>query len=154
MVPVAIISQQYCIIADVVVVSLGYYSPICVPEDVVMNASIPPGVCTSKRAIHPYAVLGNVMYPVVCNSCTLLFSLHHLDDSAIGLKVGRVVYLVEHYLGRVSYPNSGRGPSLVHCVVGEYIGRTIHHNCSHQTFLIRSRPVDMVEVGVVYCVVL
>ena len=51
-----------------------------------MNASIPPGVCT-KWAIHPYAVLGNVMDPVVCNSCTLLFSLHHLDDSAIGLKV-------------------------------------------------------------------
>ena len=61
------------------------------------------------------------MDPVVGDYRALLLRLHHLDDSSVGLDVRCVVYLVEHDLGGVAYPDRGRCAGLVHRVVGEHV---------------------------------
>ena len=128
------------------VVALGHYRPVGVPEDVVVHAGVPAGVRPSERAVHPDPVLGDVVYPVVGDCGALLLRLHHLDDGPVRLDVCGVVDLVEHYLGRVPYPDRSGGPGLVHRVVGEPVGRAVHHDGRHQALLVRARPVDVVEV--------
>jgi len=84
--------------------------------------------------------------PVVGDNRALLLCLHHLHHSPVGLDVRRVVDLVEHDLRGVAYPDSRRGPRPVHRVVGESVGRAIHHDGRHQALLVGPRPVDVVEV--------
>ena len=89
------------------------------------------------------------MDPVVGDLGALLLPLHHLDDGPVGLQVGRVVDLVEHHLGRVPDPDGGRRAGLVHRVIREQVGRPAHGDRRHEARLVRARPVDVVEVGVV-----
>ena len=154
MVPVALGSQEDSVVGHAVVVPLGHYRPICVPEHVVVHACVPAGVGPAERTVHSYPVLRHVVNPVVGDIGTFLLCLHHLHHRAVGLDVGSVVDLVEHYLRRVSDPYGGGGPRLVHRVVGEPVGRAIHHDGRHQALLVGPRPVDVVEVGVVDGVVL
>ena len=154
MVPVALRPKQDRVVGDAVVVALGHYGPVGVPEHVVVHAGVPAGVRAPERAIHPDPVLRHVVDPVVGDSGALLLRLHHLDNGPVRLDVCGVVDLVEHYLGRVAYPDRRGGTRLVHRVVGEPIGRSVHHDGRHQALLVRARPVDVVEVGVVDGVVL
>ena len=153
-VPVVLRPEEDRVVGDAVVVALGHYGPVGVPENVVVDAGVPSRVGSPERAIHPDSVLRHVVYPVVGDSGALLLRLHHLDDGPVRLDVCGVVDLVEHYLGRVPYPDRSRGPCLVHRVVGEPVARTIHHDGRHQALLVGARPVYVVEVGVVDGVVL
>ena len=137
------------VVADVVVVALGDDAPVDVPDDVVVDAGVPPRVGPAERAVHPDAVLRRVVDPVVGDLGVLLLPLHHLDDGPVGLQVGRVVDLVEHHLGRVPDADGGRCAGPVHRVVGEEVGRPAHGDRRHEARLVRARPVDVVEVGVV-----
>ena len=145
-VPVVLRPEEDCVVRDAVVVALGHYGPVGVPEHVVVHAGVPSSVGSPERTVHPDAVLWHVVYPVVGDSGALLLRLHHLDDGPVRLDVCSVVYLIEHNLRRVTYSDRSRGPGLVHRVVGESVGRTIHHDGRHQALLVGARPVDVVEV--------
>ena len=146
MVPVVLRPEEDRVVSDAVVVALSHYGPIGVPEHVVVHTGVSSSVGSPERTVHPDAVLWHVMYPVVGDSGALLLRLHHLDDGPVGLDVCGVVYLVEHNLRCVTYSDRSRGPGLVHRVVGESVGRTVHHDGSHQALLVGARPVDVVEV--------
>ena len=135
-VPVVLRTEEYCVIGDAVVVALGHYGPVGVPEHVVVHAGVPTSVGSPERTVHPDPVLWHIVYPVVGDGGALLLRLHHLDDGPVRLDVCSVVYLVEHNLRRVTYPDRSRGPGFVHRVVGESVGRTVHHDGRHQTLLI------------------
>ena len=145
-VPVALRPEEDRVVGDAVVVSLGHYGPVGVPEHVVVHAGVPARVRASERAVHPDPVLRHVVDPVVGDIGALLLRLHHLDDRPVRLDVRGVVDLVEHDLGRVPYPDRSGGPGLVHRVVGEPVGRAVHHDGRHQALLVGARPVDVVEV--------
>ena len=153
-VPVSLRPEEHRVVGHAVVVPLGHYGPVGVPQHVVVDAGVPAGVRAPERAVHPYPVLRHVVYPVVGDSGALLLCLHHLDDGPVRLDVRGVVDLVEHDLGGVPYPDRSGGPGLVHRVVGEPVGRAVHHDGRHQALLVGARPVDVVEVGVVDGVVL
>ena len=63
--------------------------------------------------------------------------------------MSRIVDLVEHDLWGISYPDGSGSPGLVHRVIREEICRPAHCNGGHEADLIRARPVDVIEVGVV-----
>ena len=145
-VPVVLRTEEDRVVSDAVVVALDHYGPVGVPEHVVVHAGVPSSVGSPERTVHPDAVLWHVVYPVVGDSGALLLRLHHLDDGPVGLDVCGIVYLVEHNLRCVTYSDRSRGPGLVHRVVGESVGRTVHHYGRHQALLVGARPVDVVEV--------
>ena len=145
-VPVVLRPKEDRVVGDSVIVALGHYGSVGVPEHVVVYAGVPSRVSSPERTVHPNAVLWHIVYPVVGDSCALLLRLHHLDNGPVRLDVCSVVYLVEQNLGRVAYPDRSRGSCFVHRVVGESVGRTVHHDGRHQALLIRARPVNMVEV--------
>ena len=128
------------------VVALRNNGAIRVPQDVVVDACVPSGVNAPVGPIHPDSVLRDVVDPVVSHYRALLLRLHHLDNSPIGLDVCRVVYLVEHDLRRFTDPDGGRSTGLVHRVVREHVRCPVHHDGGHQALLVRTRPVDVVEV--------
>ena len=119
-----------------------------------VDARVPAGVGPPEWPIHPDAILWHVVDPVVGYHRALLLALHHLHDRAVGLDVRGVEDLVEHDLRGVADPDGGGGSGLVHRVVGEPVRSAIHHDGSHQALLVRTGPVDVVEVGVVDAVVL
>ena len=85
MIPVALVAQKHCVIANIVVVSLRDNGSVRVPKNVVVDASVSSRVRPPKWAVHPYPVFWHIVNPVVGNCRSRLLRLHHLHYCSIRL---------------------------------------------------------------------
>ena len=135
------------------VVALDHQTACRVPNHVVVHGAVAALADLANGGVKAYAVLDDVVDPIVRNLGSRCFTLHDLHDGTVGLQMTDVPHFVVEDLGCVTDGQHGGSTREVNGVVGEVHVSAALVDGGHQAFLVGGRPVDGVEVGVVHRVV-
>ena len=74
------------VIVCCMVITFHHYGSSNIPQDIMMDCSIPSFICLSHWSIHPNSILASIMNPIVGNVGIFLLCHHHLYNCTISLQ--------------------------------------------------------------------